>query len=516
MGLRVTEANDPTETEAEGIAGRLVPPGGGAREGAAPSPVFRVIQRVPSTAPSAATVEGGTVGVHLEHEISGAAAHGQPLGTSTRAFFESRLGRDFGKVRIHSGPAAAAVSAQLQADAFTVGNDIFFNRGRYEPASREGLKLLAHELVHVVQQGAGTAAQRLVQRAKISYRALTWADFKATPPSGSSFAAETASGFDVPGWTPKQDAVDTKKACTSGTTKSTEFKATVKVDPAVYDSVAAHMTQEKSWVQARYKDDGKAWCANEAKDCEKDFTDRAAQSKKDCKQEADKCTAAFKTGSTSYTLTVGSTAITATSAAECTSKVQPGCEKAQASGASPHELNDASGTTFASANTKDECKKGFLDNCKTHEAAESAYLLKHEQGHFDISNVMANKARPSLKAKAATFTATETRCGKVDALNAAIASFNAMNASTELNKLGSDWQDSEQKAETDYDNDTNHGLKKPDQAAWEAKIAAGLTAYNPTAKPAAPAQGAPQNPPANPPANPPPQNPPATPPPATP
>lgn len=66
---------------------------------------------------------------------------------------ESRLHHDFSHVRIHDGPAAAASARALGASAFTLGRDIFFGAGLYRPDSHEGRSLLAHELVHVVQQG---------------------------------------------------------------------------------------------------------------------------------------------------------------------------------------------------------------------------------------------------------------------------------------------------------------------------------------------------------------------------
>lgn len=71
-------------------------------------------------------------------------------------FFSDRLGYDFGSVRVHVGEQASAVVARAGALAFTVGNDIFFGAGRYQPDTDAGLRLLAHELVHVIQQGAAT------------------------------------------------------------------------------------------------------------------------------------------------------------------------------------------------------------------------------------------------------------------------------------------------------------------------------------------------------------------------
>lgn len=65
------------------------------------------------------------------------------------AFFEPRLGRDLGPVRIHADAPAAASARALDARAFTVGHHIVFAAGRYTPRTPAGRRLLAHELVHV-------------------------------------------------------------------------------------------------------------------------------------------------------------------------------------------------------------------------------------------------------------------------------------------------------------------------------------------------------------------------------
>jgi len=82
---------------------------------------------------------------------------GRPLDGATRAFFEPRFGRDLGGVRVHTGPEAAASAREVSALAYTVGSDIVFGSGRYAPGTEAGRSLLAHELVHTVQQGAGLA-----------------------------------------------------------------------------------------------------------------------------------------------------------------------------------------------------------------------------------------------------------------------------------------------------------------------------------------------------------------------
>ncbi|HBY59770.1 MAG TPA: hypothetical protein DEH78_08090 [Solibacterales bacterium] len=78
---------------------------------------------------------------------------GRALDPGVRGEMEKRLGHDFGKVRIHTGAPAERSADEVQAAAYTVGRHIVFGAGRYAPSSREGSRLLAHELVHTVQQG---------------------------------------------------------------------------------------------------------------------------------------------------------------------------------------------------------------------------------------------------------------------------------------------------------------------------------------------------------------------------
>lgn len=79
---------------------------------------------------------------------------GVSLEPSIRRFMERKFGADFGEVRIHTGPAAASLCRKLQARALVLGADIVFGDGEYVPASPSGRQLLAHELVHVLQQRA--------------------------------------------------------------------------------------------------------------------------------------------------------------------------------------------------------------------------------------------------------------------------------------------------------------------------------------------------------------------------
>ncbi len=89
----------------------------------------------------------------LQSKIQSLEGGGHPLNTSTRTFFESRFGRDLSKVRVHSSSFASELAMSLDAKAFTKGKDIVFGAKQYSPETSSGKHLLAHELVHSIQQG---------------------------------------------------------------------------------------------------------------------------------------------------------------------------------------------------------------------------------------------------------------------------------------------------------------------------------------------------------------------------
>ena len=88
-----------------------------------------------------------------ERKLTASKGGGRSLPEPVRGEMESAFGADFGGVRVHTGGTAEHLSNRLQAQAFTHGADVYFNRGKYQPDTREGKHLLAHELTHVVQQG---------------------------------------------------------------------------------------------------------------------------------------------------------------------------------------------------------------------------------------------------------------------------------------------------------------------------------------------------------------------------
>ena len=99
------------------------------------------------------TADAIEVTPETETQINALRGQGQPLPDSVRSFMEPRFGADFSQVRVHTDASAGELAQRIQAQAFTVGQDVVFASGQYAPHSDAGKYLLAHELTHVVQQG---------------------------------------------------------------------------------------------------------------------------------------------------------------------------------------------------------------------------------------------------------------------------------------------------------------------------------------------------------------------------
>ncbi len=122
---------------------------------------------------SASAGEGTVVPAELGDSINRARGGGQSLPESVRTPMENAFGADFGGVKIHTDSQSDQLNHSLQAKAFTTGRDIFFRQGAYDPGSRDGQQLIAHELTHVLQQNgveeghAGSDVSRTVQTYRV-------------------------------------------------------------------------------------------------------------------------------------------------------------------------------------------------------------------------------------------------------------------------------------------------------------------------------------------------------------
>jgi outer membrane protein OmpA-like peptidoglycan-associated protein len=169
--VRISEPGDRFEAEAERMAeaamrGTLAGPSRAIAGGPASAMLHRAcacsdderrLSRHPSTAGETA-VAGGVVA-----DLRRLEGRGQPLDGGVRAFFEPRYGHDFSRVRVHADAEAGAAAERVSALAFTFGRHVVFGAGRYQPGTSAGMRLLGHELAHVVQQGE-SAADRSLRR----------------------------------------------------------------------------------------------------------------------------------------------------------------------------------------------------------------------------------------------------------------------------------------------------------------------------------------------------------------
>jgi hypothetical protein len=95
-------------------------------------------------------------------------SHGQTLDSETRAFLEPRFGHSFGDVRVYADGQADQLARNYQARAFTVGQDMYFRDGEYDPSSPGGMGLLAHELTHTIQQRGAKKARGTLEISQAS------------------------------------------------------------------------------------------------------------------------------------------------------------------------------------------------------------------------------------------------------------------------------------------------------------------------------------------------------------
>lgn len=116
----------------------------------------RAVQRLMQRAQTAPEVgpEGGDLGASLQSQVEQARGGGRAVEPGAAGQIGRTLGADVSSARVHTDASADQINQSLGSEAATLGRDIFFRQGAYNPGSADGRKLLAHELTHVVQQGA--------------------------------------------------------------------------------------------------------------------------------------------------------------------------------------------------------------------------------------------------------------------------------------------------------------------------------------------------------------------------
>jgi Domain of unknown function (DUF4157) len=146
----ITPRNSSTEEEASRTADQIMAKPANAVVSVTP----QRIQRFAAHEPEGASMAPASVDEVLTKS-------GTPLDAKLQNEMAQRFGRDFSQVRLHLGTAAEQSAKQVDAYAYTVGNNIIFGAGQFAPNSHDGRRLIAHELTHVIQQGAsGDVLQR--------------------------------------------------------------------------------------------------------------------------------------------------------------------------------------------------------------------------------------------------------------------------------------------------------------------------------------------------------------------
>jgi hypothetical protein len=155
--LIVGAVDDPLEREADATAARVMRIIGHADK----SPIRRLPHTPASRVQRSHSVgaEGGEVDGRFESKVRSARGGGAPLPSGLGPRLEQAFEADFSSVRVHSGGGAADLNRSIQAQAFTLGSDIFLGESAPSIGSSAGTSLLAHELTHVVQQ-TGAAKRR--------------------------------------------------------------------------------------------------------------------------------------------------------------------------------------------------------------------------------------------------------------------------------------------------------------------------------------------------------------------
>ena len=163
--LRISQPGDPFEQEADRVADQVMHMPLDESLSPAPPQIHRKCASCASGAAPCSKCAGEEEDLHIHRQANGAGAgsepsvadnflsglgRGQPLDCSTRAFFEPRFGRDFNNVRIHTDSRAAESAQSIDARAFTFGPNIVLAGSEHHTSSPSGMRLLAHELTHVI------------------------------------------------------------------------------------------------------------------------------------------------------------------------------------------------------------------------------------------------------------------------------------------------------------------------------------------------------------------------------
>jgi hypothetical protein len=416
---------------------------------------------------------------------------GQALPPAARAYFEPRFAHDFSRVRIHTEPAAAEAARAVGAIAFTVGNDIVFGAGRYS-MDRAGSRLLAHELVHVVQQNGATALHRRPiddgasppvaedeRKATVTKQTLPFsislpgvfgiakdvAPEEAQEPSIAAARDTTAGSVDDLLVVPRDHPSEREADAVSESILSGEVRGPGAITNG--GPMLGRVIQRQVYWDDR-TNGALTWT---------DYSGSAPVKDPKVPETQWDSVTVWGFSPMSATASATMTPFPADKPEACVDTKGNKTTKFQATARyEPTSLHVRAlmmpAQSWVRATTK------------------TASLLAHEQGHFDVTHVMAGKVEKCLLDLASSSTASEVGCGRETAVGAAAASLGRQPTGDVMQNVWNAGHTLATTIQTDYDTQTNHSRNARKQTEWLGAIAAGLTAYPmrcPTPAAAAPA-----------------------------
>jgi hypothetical protein len=399
-------------------------------------------------------------------------------------FMQARLGHDFSRVRVHADARSAKSASAVSAHAYTIGQDIVFGAGRYAPETTDGKRLLAHELTHVIQQGGPTFLQRQVAK-----------DIAAQPPPRSTSPAIPELGPDTTNVEQEDeerleealvvpetvDPVPDPVYVSHDRAPDEETFARTLAGKASPSRVLIHPTdptEREAEVVSRAvlgRSDGGPVAIRHLLDGH-----GATVQRKFNWEDRNKLTWADFTGA----VPKGSPFDAATTSGIASPNLGVKTEASPESPILPSKCkigkNDdvrykaTVGFNFVPYNIQ-----AWMEETKSwvRPGKQSVQLLSHEQGHFDISNVMAEKMDWAVLFWNMTHSGSAVRCGKVPSVNAATKAWNALKPNKAIGSIYKQGTTSWNRAQADYDLDTGHGVNAAEQKTWEGQIAANLPNY---------------------------------------
>lgn len=393
---------------------------------------------------------------------------GRPLEPATRADFERATGHDFGYVRVHTDERAARSAKAVGAHAYTVGRDVVFGADRYDPGSEAGRQLLAHELTHVRQQAGATstgplrvvdapaaeaeadrAARTVTSRMPVALqrqpdgpRLLPEARLRAPPPPMLFPPGSIRETYILPA--PPEITLEPPSLLAPRErfphVLDTPLQGPPPFTPAIFIRVSRCVPDRAlGWGDFQGAPPGGGFAA---------FTSVGVT------EENVQGNVMFRAvlSNTASWVRPESPGASARATNRCAPQVARCQSDLAAAGAgatwdrTPGAGCAAAVFTPARATTANECETVVGAACDADAIAESARLLQHEQGHFDITCKLVGRADDALAAGRPLATVR-----------------------TWLNTHA-------QPQNTGYDNGTGNGCNAGQQTAWEAAIAGGLQA----------------------------------------